>query len=102
MSDIAELYKHWREIERGYREAKRYQCGNRWTLRSKLPEVVRHELWRILLAYNLVRYQRVKMAFSLKGDYLPYQLNFNGTVAEILRRLIGLPWSSPGAVNRHG
>lgn len=43
----------------------------------------------------------VKMAFSLKGDYLPYQLSFSGSVAEILRLLIGLPWSSPGAIPGH-
>lgn len=59
-ADIAELYKHRWEIELGYREAKQYLCGNRWTLRSKLPEMVRQELWGILLTYNLVRYQMVK------------------------------------------
>lgn len=63
--------------------------------------MVRQELWGILLTYNLVRYQMVKMAFSLKGDYLPYQLSFSGSVSEILRLLIGLPWSSPGAVPGH-
>lgn len=63
--------------------------------------MVRQELWGILLTYNLVRHQMVKMAFSLKGDYLPYQLSFSGSVAEIMRLLIGLPWSSPGAVTAH-
>ncbi|MCP2121408.1 UNVERIFIED_ORG: hypothetical protein J2Y93_001453 [Pantoea agglomerans] len=43
----------------------------------------------------------VKMAFSLKGEYLPYQLSFSGALAEILRLLIGLPWSSPGAIPGH-
>lgn len=100
-ADVAELYKHCREIELGYREAKQSLCGKRWTLRSKLPEMVRQELWGILLTCNLVRYQMVKMAFSLKGDYLPYQLSFSGSVSEILRLLIGLPWSSPGAVPGH-
>lgn len=37
----------------------------------------------------------------MKGNYLPYQLSFSGSVAEILRLLIGLPWSSPGAVPGH-
>lgn len=100
-ADVAELYKHRWEIELAYREAKQTLCGNRWTLRSRLPEMVRQELWGILLTYNLVRYQMVKMAFSLKGDYLPYQLSFSGSLAEILRLLIGLPWSSPGAVPGH-
>jgi len=100
-ADVAELYKHRWETEPGYRETKQSLCGNRWTLRSKLPEMVRQALWGILLTYNLVRYQMVKMAFSPKGDYLPYQLSFSGSLAEILRLLIGLPWSSPGAVPGH-
>lgn len=100
-ADVAELYKHRWEIELGYREAKQMLCGGRWTLRSKLPGMVRQELWGILLTYNLVRYQMVKMAFSLKGNYLPYQLSFSGSLAEILRLLIGLPWSSPGAIPGH-
>lgn len=100
-ADVAELYKHRWEIELGYREAKQMLCGGRWTLRSKLPGMVRQEFWGILLTYNLVRYQMVKMAFSLKGNYLPYQLSFSGSLAEILRLLIGLPWSSPGAIPGH-
>lgn len=100
-ADIAELYKHRWEIELGYREAKQTLCGNRWTLRSRLPEMVRQELWGVLLTYNLVRYQMVKMAFSLKGDYLPYQLSFSGCLSGIIRLLIGLPLSSPGAIPGH-
>ncbi|CAI1784191.1 Transposase DDE domain [Serratia plymuthica] len=100
-ADVSELYQHRWEIELGYREVKQELLGNRWTLRSKLPEMVRQELWGVLLTYNLVRYQMVKMAFHLKGDYLPYQLSFSGTISEILRLLIGLPLCSPGAVPGH-
>lgn len=35
---------------------------SRLTLRSKKPELVEQELWGVLLAYNLVRYQMIKMA----------------------------------------
>ncbi|GAW47344.1 hypothetical protein PDPJ_3_00165 [Photobacterium damselae subsp. piscicida] len=51
--------------------------GNRLTLRSRLPELVRQELWGILLTYNLIRYQMVELCFNLKENYLPYQLSFN-------------------------
>ena len=74
------------------------QARKQW---EALPEMVRQELWGILLTYNLIRYQMIKMAFSLKGNYLSYQLSFSGAVSEILRLLIGLPWSSPGAVPGH-
>lgn len=50
---------------------------------------------------SLVRYQMIKMAYSVKGNYLPYQLSFSGGVVEILRLLAGLPWLSPGAVPGH-
>jgi len=60
--------------------------------------MIKQELWGILLSYNLVRYQMVKMANTLKGDYLPYQLSFNGSLAHIIRLLVGLPFSSPGAI----
>ncbi|BAJ01294.1 hypothetical protein SVI_1323 [Shewanella violacea DSS12] len=47
-----------------------------------------------------MRYQMVKMCHKLKGDYLPYQLSFNGSLAHILRLLVGLPYSTPGAIPR--
>ncbi|WP_371185203.1 IS4 family transposase [Thalassotalea maritima] len=100
-ADIADLYSHRWEIEIGYREQKQYMLGNRLTLRSRLPELVKQELWGVLLTYNLIRYQMVQMCYSLKGDYLPYQLSFNGALAHIMRLLVGLPYSSPGAVPQH-
>lgn len=99
-ADISSLYGHRWEIEMGYREQKQYMLGNRLTLRSRLPELVRQELWGILLTYNLIRYQMVELCFTLKGNYLPYQLSFNGTLAHIMRLLVGLPYSTPGAIPR--
>ncbi|EEZ39732.1 IS4 family transposase [Photobacterium damselae] len=99
-NDIAALYEHRWEIELGYREQKQYMLGNRLTLRSRLPELVRQELWGILLTYNLIRYQMVELCFNLKGNYLPYQLSFNGTLAHVSALLVGLPYSSPGAIPR--
>lgn len=97
---ISELYRHRWETELGYREAKQGMLDSRWTLRSHLPERVRQELWGVLLTYNLVRYQMVRMAFHLKGDYLPYQLSFSGAISDITRLLITLPWASPGNMPR--
>lgn len=93
---VNELYRHRWEIELGYREAKQGMLDSRWTLRSRLPDLVKQELWGVLLTYNLVRYQMVRMAYHLKGDYLPYQLSFSGAISEIIRLLITLPWASPG------
>ncbi len=63
--------------------------------------MARQELWGILLTYNLVRYQMVKMSQHLQGDYYPSELSFNDMLAQIFRLLIGLPYTrSPGAVPR--
>ncbi|AHA64527.1 Transposase [Shigella dysenteriae 1617] len=53
---------------------------SRLTLRSKKPELVEQELWGVLLAYNLVRYQMIKMAEHLKG----YWPNRMGDAANLL------------------
>lgn len=98
IADIADLYSHRWEIELGYREQKQYMLGNRLTLRSRRPDMVQQELWGILLSYNLVRYQMVQMTKKMKGNYLPYQLSFNASIGHILRLLVGLPYSSPGAI----
>jgi IS4 transposase len=88
LKDIVGLYEHRWEIELGYREQKQYMLGNRLTLRSRLPELVKQELWGILLIYNLIRYQIVELCFNLKGNYLPYQLSFNGTLANVSALLL--------------
>ena len=98
VADIVDIYSHRWEIELGYREQKQYMLGNRLTLRSKLPEMVKQELWGVLLAYNLVRFQMVKMSHHLKGNYLPYQLSFNGALAHVTKLLVALPYSSAGAI----
>ena len=74
--------------------------GNRLTLRSRLPALVKQELRGVLLAYNMVRYQVINMCHTLKGDYLPYQLSFNGSLAQIMRLLVGLPNPTSGAIPR--
>ena len=97
LKDIIGLYEHRWEIELGYREQKQYMLGNRLTLRNHLPELVKQELWSILLTYNLIRYQMVEPCFNLKLNYLPYQLSFNGTLAHVSALSVGLPYSTPGA-----
>ena len=75
-ADIVELYSHRWEIELGYREMKHSLQQHRLTLRSKKAAGIRQELWGVLLAYNLLRSQMVKMATSLKG-YTASQLSFH-------------------------
>ncbi|MFT5789871.1 MAG: hypothetical protein ACI8SJ_001991 [Shewanella sp.] len=46
----------------------------------------------MLLTYNPIRYQMVKMCHQLRGDYLPYSLSFNDSLVHIMRLLVGLPY----------
>lgn len=95
--DIVDLYAHRWEIELGYREMKQQLMQNRLTLRSKKPEMVRQELWGVLLAYNLLRFAMAQMAYSLKGVE-PNQLSFSQSYGFIIKELTMLPAVSPGKV----
>ncbi|MCI4187948.1 IS4 family transposase [Dickeya dianthicola] len=95
--EMADLYSHRWEIELGYREIKQTMQLSRLTVRSKKPELVEQELWGVLLAYNLVRYQMIKMAGHLKG-YWPNQLSFSESSGLVMRMLMTLQGASPGRI----
>ena len=94
-ADIVDLYGHRWEIELGYREMKQYLLQSRLTLRSKRPDMVRQELWGVLLAYNLLRFQMAQMAYSLKGIE-PNELSFSQSMAFLIKELMLMPLISPG------
>lgn len=96
-ADIVELYGHRWEIELGYREMKHSLQQNRLTLRSKKAAGVRQELWGVLLAYNLLRSQMVRMAASLKG-YTANQLSFHMASVYLIHELSAMPYVSPGNI----
>ncbi len=96
-ADIVDLYTYRWEIELGYREMKQHLTHNRLTLRSKLPDMVRQELWGILLAYNLLRFQMAQMAYSMKGIE-PNELSFTLAAAFLIKQLSMLPAVSPGRI----
>lgn len=96
-AEIADLYGHRWEIELGYREMKQYLLQSRLTLRSKKPDMVRQELWGVLLAYNLVRYQMAQMAYALDGVE-PNELSFSQASAFIIKELTLMPAVSPGRI----
>ncbi len=95
--ELMELYQNRWEIELGYREMKASLQQHKLTLRSKKPEGIRQELWGLVLAYNLLRYQMVRMASTLKG-YTASQLSFHMASVYLLHELSCLPFISPGNV----
>ncbi len=72
-----------------------YMLETRFTLISQLPELIKQELWGVLLAYNLLRYKMVLMAHSLKGVF-PNQLSFREASSHIMFKLSQLPSMSQG------
>ncbi|CAG75097.1 transposase for insertion sequence element IS4 (partial), partial [Pectobacterium atrosepticum SCRI1043] len=84
------------EIELGYREIKQGLQDSRLTLRSKKSDMVRQELWGVLLAYNIVRYM-IKMAAMLKGMW-PNQLSFRESTAWVMKLLWTLEGASPSRI----
>lgn len=96
-ADIVALYGHRWEIELGYREMKHSLQQHKLTLRSKKAAGIRQELWGVLLAYNLLRSQMVRMAASLKG-YTASQLSFHMASVYLIHELSAMPYVSPGNV----
>jgi IS4 transposase len=90
-ADIVELYGHRWEIELGYREMKHSLQQHRLTLRSKKAAGIRQELWGVLLAYNLLRSQMVKMAAS--------QLSFHMASVYLIHELSSMPYVSLGNIS---
>ncbi|MCW8994529.1 MAG: IS4 family transposase, partial [Psychromonas sp.] len=81
-------------------EMKQSLLDSQFTLRSNQPELIKQELWGILLAYNLIRYQMILMAQSL-GGIAPNQLSFHGASMHIIYQLTMLPFYAPGNIPKY-
>lgn len=95
--EIVDLYSQRWEIELGYREMKQSLLASHYTLRSKTPEMIEQELWGILLAYNLLRYQMVEMSRQCPGVY-PCEMSFTACTWAILGLLNGVSLRHPGNI----
>ena len=70
-----------------------------FTLRSKRPDMIAQELWGILLAYNILRYQMVIMA-KTKPGLKPNQLSFTTCSIAIINLLLSMSLNSAGTIPR--
>jgi len=98
--EIRRLYHERWEIELGFGELKTDMLQRLEAIRSRSPEMVRQEIWGLLLAYNLVRLEMERVADETGVS--PLRISF---VAAL--RLVVDEWSwstttsSPGAIPRH-
>ena len=90
---VAHYMQRW-EIELGFREIKQGMQKNAATLRSKLPTLVRQEVWGTLIAYNLLRHEIAQMADELHVP--PQRLSFQWLALAITTALYHWPLQTPG------
>jgi hypothetical protein len=93
---VAAYYVQRWEIELGFREIKQGMLNKTTTLRSKRPELVRQELWGILIAYNLLRHEMARMADDLHLP--PHRLSFQWLALAITTALYHWPLQTPGTL----
>ena len=92
--EIAAHYMQRWEIELGFREIKQGMLKNAHVLRSKRPELVRQEVWGMLIAYNLLRHEIAQMADELQVP--PQRLSFQWLALAITTALYHWPMQTPG------
>lgn len=95
--ELVELYCYRWEIEMGYREMKQSLLDSEYTLRSKRPDMIRQELWGVLLCYNLIRQGMTAAAKRVDGIW-PNQLSFTSCSMAITHFFITVSLSSPGKI----
>ncbi|QOK91961.1 IS4 family transposase [Ralstonia pseudosolanacearum] len=85
---LAKLYCQRWEIELGFREIKQSLQEGEPVLRSKRPELVRQELWGVLIAYTLLRRWMREMANALELE--PQRISFH-TASYAIVNLLNIP-----------
>lgn len=97
VDELRLLYHERWEIELGYGEIKTDMLERLETLRSKSPEAVAQELWGLLIAYNLIRLEMLRVARDLKVD--PLRISFVAALRFVVEEWY---WSAvtgtPGAI----
>lgn len=96
---LTEVYSERWEIELGFREMKQSLQHCQPILRSKKPDMVRQELWGLLLAYNLIRIAMLDAVTSL--DINPTKLSFSHCARHIMVFLTTIPIRSAGKLPVH-
>lgn len=95
---LAQLYRQRWEIELAFRDIKQSVHGGQAVLRSKQPELVKQEVWGLLIAYTLLRRWMRKMAEH--ASVAPERISFHTAQHAILGLLHTASLSTPGTLPR--
>jgi hypothetical protein len=96
--ELAARYCQRWEIELGFREIKQSLQGSAPVLRSKQPDLVRQELWGVLIAYTLIRRLIRLMAQKIKVE--PLRIGFHVAAIAIIEILRFAPLETAGTLPR--
>jgi hypothetical protein len=91
--ELAALYHERWEFELSLREIEIHQLGHTRVLRSKSPEMVRQEIWAILLTHYAIRHLMHEAADT--ADIDPDRLSFIRSLRIIRRQITGQADFSP-------
>lgn len=97
--ELAVLYHQRWEIENAFDELKVHLRGPRIVLRSKTPDLVRQELYGLLLAHFAVRALMHEAALQANVD--PDEVSFTHSVRVIRRKAITAAALSPSGPDAH-
>lgn len=98
-SELAQLYRQRWEIELGFREIKQSLQQGQGVLRSKQPELVRQEVWGVLIAHTLLRRWMRLMADHVNIE--PVRISFHTAKHAIVAALNSVHLARAGAVPQH-
>jgi hypothetical protein len=92
-AELAAAYAERWEFESGLDELKTHQRGRGGVLRSKSPEMVRQEIWALLLTHYAIRHLMREAADQADVD--PDRLSFMRSLRVIRRQVTGQAGFSP-------
>ncbi len=95
-SEVVELYHVRWELELGYDEIKTEMLNREECLRSKSPDSVTQEIWGVLIAYNLVRFEMEQAALEVAVE--PIRISFVAALVLVTDEFVWLAGTSPGAI----
>jgi hypothetical protein len=95
-AELMELYHERWEIEIGYDEIKTHMLEREEAIRSRTVVCVKQELWGILLAFNLIRFEMEKIAEE--ADVAPSRISFMAALRLIRDEWMWCAIASPGSI----
>jgi hypothetical protein len=87
-AELAELYHRRRQIEMAFDEIETHQIGSPRVLRSKTPELIRQEIWALLLTHYAIRHLMWEAADDIQTDLDAERLSFMRSL-RLVRRHVG-------------